>query len=494
MPNSTRDHELSESAANLLVKDFDTPHALASELLKWLRDEPRTAESLLDFVLAFDQGLERIADSNTIDVIDSVTKIDDSQTIQMWRARRGLLATFDREATIEARVRTNASFTPSLDARLTTIRFVNVLNEMPPAIVETLHSDVAARFHDLFEDGILVKPLRVGMFSLRGDFAPPIEYTGAVQDWHGFQLGEIDAGNAIAYEDAIRSIVRAASDPDRGAHILVLPEFMVTPAGRAILKHALIEASKTAPLVPPILTIGGTCHMPIPGTTDIGNSCDVFSSRGEVLWTQWKRVRFATEWRAKAAQDKIHGFPMDIDPGTDVKLKENIELHGPTKIVRAPFGCIAVAICSDLITHDEGAPGVYLADLPVDCLAVPAFSFRTKPFVDRAYELGRSLKVVFFVNAWPAVELGTNRRMASVSTTPKHPPAQASADVNERVLASFVSTPWTGYPIEFWQDQNDEYALTTNSAFWLGVAETADGLIVDLRDLILGSLDAHLTH
>ena len=496
LPIALRDHQLSESAANRLVKDFHDPRELAKDLLVWLQDRPLQNESLLDFVLAFDQGLERMEDSDTTDLIDFRTSIGEAQTIQMWRARRGLLRTLDPTASPEMKLKLNQDFTPGLDERLMNIRFLNQVHDMPPAAVRTLQSDVAARLHDLFYEGRLTQPLRIGMFSLRGDFAPPIEYRGAEQDWHRFHLGEFVPDQQQAYAQAIRAVVRAASDPARGTHILVLPEFMITPKGRTILKDALLEVSRIEPLIPPILTIAGTCHAVIPETSDVGNACEIYDSRGEVLWTQWKRVPFTTEWSAQTAKDRIRDFPPDLDPTSRVKLREAIEWHGPTVIIRTPIGSMGVAICSDMVTNSEGSPGVYVAELPIDCLIVPAFSDRTQPFVDRALLLSRSMRVVFFVNAWPAVEFGSGKTKIAAPTE-IHPPAQAPADP-ERILASFLSTPWTGRPIEFWRDENNRYEVNSDLRFWLAFDEVADGLIVDLRKLILKAdepiLDQHLTH
>lgn len=487
LPNALKDHGLSESAANLLVEDFTSAAAMVHALVSWLRAQPASDESILDFVLAFDQALARMSDSDLLADFDAHV----AHGVQMWRGKRGMLFSIDPESTRKTTSQPNETYTPTLSSRLSYLRFLATKDGLPPVKVEVLAADIAIHFLRLFDDGTLSKPLRVGLFSLRGQFMPSIHYTHSVQDWHGFRVGDIKAGG---YEAAVRDVVRAASDPERGAHILILPEFMITAAGRDIVKNALVEAASDRRLRPPLLTIAGSCHMAF--GKDFGNSCQVYSfdddPRREPLWEQWKRERYGTQWLTSTARERIEGFPPVEDE--QVNLREDIEANGPTKIIRTPVGTIAIAICSDLMPENPGAPGSYLAGVPVDCLVVPAFSDRTEPFKQRAYWLTRNLTATFFVNAWPAVEMAERRKKPPQPNDEQLPPAQGQPDPNERVLASFVTTPWSGYPIEFWKDPQGRY-VSTHQAFWLAihVGDIADGLIVEVSRL-LGSLDADLTN
>ena len=509
LPNAVRDHELSESAANLLVEEFPSAHALVRVLVSWLRNQPERDASILEFVLAFDLGLAPFNDTDLLAHFDA----HGVDGIQMWRGKRGLLFSIDPGSDRKPTSQSNDVFTPPLASRLHWLRFVATHGGLPPVKVEDLAGDVAMHLHNMFEYGTLAKPLRVGLFSLRGQFMPSIEYTRAHSDWYGFHVGGISTGG---YEEAIRQMVRAASDRDRGAHILILPEFMVTEEGRNVIKEALVEVARDENLQPPLLTIAGSRHMSFINEArgkerDVGNACEVHGCEHDPehrpLWEQWKRERYGTQWPAKTAREQIKGFPLvDAD---SVNLREDIEPNGPTKIIRTAVGTIAIAICSDLMPGSASAPGTYLADAPVDWLVVPAFSDRTKPFTDRAYLLSRNWTATFFVNAWAAVEMAEQRKKKLQEKQsqekpdeekPKEeplPPAQASADPNERVVASFVATPWSGYPVEFWKDERGIFQSSRpeSRAFWMAieVPGLADGLIVDLTRL-LGALDADLTN
>lgn len=480
-PNTLRDHGLSESAADLLVTEYyESPDHLAHEVLRWLGQQSPTVKSILDFILAIDEGLERFAKGNGLDLYERAIEFG-STKLQVWYSRRGFLSTFQPQSTKPATVQTNETFSSTLESRLNLIRFLRVKSDQPPAAVQLLDNDAALRFAGLCERGVLVKPLRVGLFSVRGDFAPVLEHVRVDGGKYFFKVGDFPSGQP--YDELIAAIVSAASHRDRGAHILILPEFMITARGREVLKRELIRASRDERLVPPVLTIAGSRHEAIPENGLLGNSCQVYSSSGELLWEQWKHERYGSHWSASDAQKTIHGFPDDMPPDAEVHVNEDIEWYGPRRIVRTPLGTMSIAICSDMMPDRPEAPAAYLAALPVDFLAVPAFTDRTSPFEIRAHELSKSLKVTLFVNAWPAVEIGIRKLAKNPLAPATAPPAQGSRAADEKQLASFLSTPWSGYPVQFWKDTN--VPEDSASSFWMAMSSPAvDGLVVDLERLI----------
>jgi hypothetical protein len=491
LDNRIRDHELSRSAAELLLADFETLPEFVKTLADWMRNQPEDDETIFDVLLAFDQALGRLGESNLVANLDGAT-VDG---VQMWRGRRGILTALAPDEDASPASQQNEEFSATLSSRLTWLRFVPTVDGVELArLAKDLDADAAIRFAARFEHGSLIEPLRVGLFSLRGNFMPAVCYTETKLDWYGFRVGEIAADD---YEATVREIVLAASDPDRGAHILVFPEFMLAERGRRALRAALTEAARTPPLQPPILTFAGSCHQRFGVEMDkTGNTCEVYcDGAGPAVWEQWKRERYGNRWAMSTARTLITGLPADIE-GKAVSVREDIEPNGPTKIIRTPLGTMAIAICSDLMPQTPASPASYLAGLPVDWLIVPAFSDRTEPFSERAYEFSRNLTATFFVNAWPAVEMAESEKKARLEENDEDPlpPAQRKPDPHERVLAAFLSTPWTGRPIEFWKDKTGQYR-SDDPSFWVGIGQNGnvDGLIVDLSRL-LGLLDEHLTN
>lgn len=313
--------------------------------------------------------------------------------------------------------------------------------------------------------------IRIGLFSLRGSFSTAFEYTRPLAEHrHGFRALDVEPANE--YLERLDRVVEEASHPERGVHILLLPELIIDQTGRERLADQLAAMASRDDRKPPLLTVAGSFH--IQRGRDWNNVCSVLDQTGRVLWEQPKRIPFPYQGSASW----MRGCPEGLDP--DESFHEDIEPGQCTVLAPTPLGWLAVSICSDLVPSSTGGVSS-MAMLPADWILIPSMSTRTENFLEAARDLARAGKIVCFANVDPRSKRGGAE---------KRPPEFLDLDKNlwRSDLAAFVQTPVT-HAFGLWFDGPDAPATTGSARIAISECGTWEGLVVDL----LGVVDAYLT-
>lgn len=340
---------------------------------------------------------------------------------------------------------------------------------------------VQARFDEVWNEDTRASEnleIRIGLFSLRGRFTTGFQYTRRLaQQKHGFRA--VSVGPREEYLARLDQVLEEASHPERGVHILLLPELTVDATGRERLADQLAAMASRAERRPPLLTVAGSFHFRQSDDEDRwSNLCTVLDHTGRTLWRQQKRVPFPFQGPAPAW---LRNCPPDLGP--DESYHEDVEPGRSVVLARSPLGWLAVAICSDLVPSSTGEVSRW-AQLPADWILIPSMSGTTEQFLEASRELARAGKIVCFAN----------RPFEGERQQPTDPGNRPPEFLDQRFwrsdLAAFVQSP-VSHAFGIWFDRPDSPAEARFESARIAFSEdrTWEGLIVDL----MGVVDAYLT-
>lgn len=317
--------------------------------------------------------------------------------------------------------------------------------------------------------------IRIGLFSLRGRFAAGFHYTRILAEKkHGFRAQGIQPPDE--YMDRLDRVIDEASDPDRGVHILLLPELLMDTAGQERLSERLAELASRNDRRPPLLTVAGSFH--VRNEERWANLCTVLDNTGRVLWRQQKRIPFPYQGKVPPW---LQDYPDGLGP--DESYHEDIEPGRSTVLAHFPLGWLAVAICADLVPATTGG-SAYMARMPADWILVPSMSSATEQFLEAARDLARAGKFVCFANVDPRA------KPQDAATSPPRPPRFLDETLWRSDLAAFLQTPVTR-AFGLWYDAPEPPNGTMPGSARIAIPENGswEGLVVDL----MGVVDAYLT-
>jgi predicted amidohydrolase len=367
-------------------------------------------------------------------------------------------------------------YEPRLSDCLTCVRYSRVPVEWvdPPPHVQ-------ARFDEVWS-GDTRDPedleIRIGLFSLRGGFTTGFQYTRRLaRQKHGFRATCV--GPREEYFARLDKILEEASHPERGVHILLLPELTVDATGRERLAGQLAAMASRADRRPPLLTVAGSFHFRQGDEDDRwSNVCTVLDHTGRTLWRQQKRVPFPFQG---PVPPWLQNCPPDLGP--DESYHEDVEPGRSVALARSPLGWLAVAICSDLVPSSTGEVSRW-ARSPADWILVPSMSGTTEQFLEASRELARAGKIVCFANA---VQAGGGKGERGEGD---RPPEFLDQKLWRSDLAAFVQSP-VSHAFGLWFDRPDSPAGARFKSARIAISEndTWEGLIVDLLSVV----DAYLT-
>lgn len=363
-------------------------------------------------------------------------------------------------------------YAPRLADWLTCIRYSHEPIECvdPPPHVQARFDQVwgeAARETSSLE-------IRLGLFSLRGEFAASFQYTRCLAEQkHGFRALSVIPPQG--YLERLDRVIEEASHPEKGVHILLLPELMIDQTGRERLTERLAAMASDPDWKPPLLTVAGSFHFQRDGESTWTNVCTVLDHTGRTLWAQQKRIPFP--YRGPAGS-WLQDCPAGL--GLEESYHEDIEPGQSTVLARSPLGWLAVAICSDLVPASTGGV-TSAAKLPADWILIPSMSTTTEQFLEVSRDLARAGKIVCFTNVDPRTMGGGLER---------RPPDFLDQKLWRPDLAAFVQTP-VSHAFGLWFDRPDAPSGPDSGSARVAIPDrgTWEGLIVDLLSVV----DAYLT-
>jgi hypothetical protein len=397
-------------------------------------------------------------------------------TITMWReggfAVSGLRF-FDPSLDARTRLVPAELYRPALRHTLSSIGYLRTIEghvrlRFPDeAVLRELSERLERGGSGRAQDEFGASTIRVGLFSVCGDFEIPFRDTGG-KAWSsspGSSGGQVRGSRAAtverrdAYELRLREIVRVASRTDSGVDVLVLPEMMVDEAGLDIVREEIRSAARRDDAEPPALTIAGSTHL-VAADGAARNASTVLDRTGRTVMEQVKHTTYASGETLQEYEVE------DVEPSSDLWLL-------PTSV-----GTFAVLICSDFLMAIGSAGFARAAmDSSVGWIVVPAFTPKTGEFVRGATGFARDGRIVLFAASEHRLE--SKERWNKKEGDP--PPAERPPGFlrEPEAVGAFVNAP-SRRPVGLWFDHPaPPTSKLSGCHIGISVQQAWEGLIVE---------------
>jgi hypothetical protein len=316
------------------------------------------------------------------------------------------------------------------------------------------------------QGGLSAATIRIGLFSVCGDFEVPFCDTGkkAVSGSLGRSVEHLRGSRAAAvegrkaYERRLREIVRVASRMDSGVDVLVLPEMMVDQVGLEVVREEIRSAAERDGAEPPALTIAGSTHLVGAGGA-ARNTSTALDRTGRTVIEQVKHTTYAAGETAR--EFKVE----DVEGSLDLWLL-------PT-----PIGTFAVLICSDFLNIGSAEFARAAMDSSAGWIVVPAFTPETRDFVQAATGFARDGRIVLFAASEHRLKRNERKYQKEGDLPPTNRPPGFAPKTD--AVAAFVNAP-SRLPIGLWFDHpTPPESRLSGCHIGLSEYQTWEGLVVE---------------
>jgi predicted amidohydrolase len=240
------------------------------------------------------------------------------------------------------------------------------------------------------------KSFRIALCSLPEDLHPRFE---VLPEGGLFRADDRGIADPAALAAHLEGLLAAAAEQD--VHLLLLPELMVDPMGRQLLRDRL--AAYRSSLLP-YGVVPGSFHVRSCGDAEPCVNEAVFLDRtGALLATHWKRGRFRIPSSVVKAFPKLFS---KAHPKPEEYLFEDIRDGNELHIVETSLGRLALLICADAIAADDKGYLPVIRRLRPDLLFVLSMSPETEPFERFFKDMAAHWIGTIFVNAHCICRLG----------------------------------------------------------------------------------------